>query len=160
MDDVDRNFHDMLGTLRRHGAEFLVVGAHSLRAHDAPRATGDLDIWVRPTPQNAPKVWRALDEFGAALSDAKEEDFASPRFGLHLGVPPGRIVFLTTLSGLEFDEAWAERVPASVCGVPVAVLGLKSLIKNKMSAGREKDLLDVKRLQKRNPAIGLDDSTS
>jgi hypothetical protein len=85
---------------------FLIVGAYALAHHGRPRATGDLDVWVDPTPVNAPRVMRALAAFGAPMHDITEEDFARPGVVFQIGVPPGRIDVLTDLTGLTFEEAW------------------------------------------------------
>jgi hypothetical protein len=144
---MTEDFRDMLGLLKKHGVEFLLVGAHALAAHSTPRATGDIDLWVRATPDNAQRLWDALTEFGAPLAKATREDFAQPGDGLHIGVPPWRIDILTKISGITFDEAWPNRIEAQVLGHKIAVIGRKELIQNKRAAGRDKDLLDVKQLE-------------
>ena len=106
----DQNFRDMLFLLQKHEAEFLLIGAHALGVHDLPRATGDIDIWVRADEQNAGRIWAALVEFGAPLATVTADDFAQPGTGLHIGLPPGRIDILTKVSGLTFDAAWQNRV--------------------------------------------------
>lgn len=75
---MNRDFAEMLAALSAAGAEYLLVGAHALAAHGVVRATGDLDLWVRPTPDNAAKVWRALLAFGAPLHELTERDLATP----------------------------------------------------------------------------------
>lgn len=109
-DENEQHFHDMLFLFARHKVEFMVIGAHALGVHDLPRATGDIDIWVRAAPDNGPKIWDALLEFGAPLQGMKPTDFNQPGVGLHIGLPPGRIDILTTITGVRFDEAWPNRV--------------------------------------------------
>jgi hypothetical protein len=96
----------MLSTLRDAGADYLVVGAHALAAHGRPRATGDLHIWVRPTPENARRVWSALQTFGAPLDQLSAQDLSSPDIVFQMGLAPNRIDIMTSVSGLGFDEAW------------------------------------------------------
>lgn len=143
---MTEDFRDMLGLLKKYGVEFLLVGAHAMAAHSTPRATGDIDLWVRPSPENAQKLWRALTEFGAPIDNASPEDFAKPGNGLHIGVPPWRIDILTKISGVSFNEAWNKRIEAEVLGQSVSVIGREHLIQNKRAAGRDKDLIDIKRL--------------
>ncbi|MBL8923754.1 MAG: hypothetical protein JNJ54_33170 [Myxococcaceae bacterium] len=130
--------------------QFIVVGAHALAANGIVRSTGDLDVWVRPASENAARVVIALRDFGAPLAQhgVAEADFARPGTVYQLGLPPRRIDVLTQISGVEFDEAWADRRSIAVGGAPVAFLGRRALIKNKRAAGRARDLLDVELLER------------
>ncbi|CAN5325372.1 nucleotidyl transferase AbiEii/AbiGii toxin family protein [soil metagenome] len=142
------DYRDFLIELRRAGARFLVVGAHALAAHGIPRATVDLDIWIEPTPDNARRVWQALAQFGASLDalDVKESDLTRPEIVAQFGVAPNRIDILTSVTALEFAEAWAGRITADFEGEPVPFLGRESLTRNKRATGRTKDLADVEAL--------------
>jgi hypothetical protein len=146
---VNQDYHDILAALVAQQARFLVVGAHALAAHGYPRATVDLDLWVDPTPDNARRVWRALAEFGAPLDDLsiREADLIRPDIVAQFGLPPNRIDFLTGVSGLTFEAAWAGRIDRVLEGVPVPILGLHDLRDNKRAAGRERDLADLKGLE-------------
>ncbi|MFN3167129.1 MAG: DUF6036 family nucleotidyltransferase [Phycisphaeraceae bacterium] len=147
----DLNFRDMLYLLRKHKAEFLLIGAHAMAVHDVPRATGDIDFWVRATPENATRVYAALIEFGAPLSDVSADDFAKPGTGLHIGLPPGRIDILTQVSGLVFERAWQNKIEGELYDLPVYVLGASDFVRNKRASGRDKDLKDIERLLKKYP---------
>lgn len=140
---MNRDFVEMLSALSEAGADFLVVGAHALAAHGAPRATGDLDIWVRADPKNAACVLQALREFGAPLFDLTRDDLSRPGVVFQMGVPPGRIDILTSVSGVVFEEAWPRRLVISLSGLSVPVIGREDFIVNKKASGRPKDLLDV-----------------
>jgi hypothetical protein len=140
---LNKTFNDMLSALSEAGAEFLVVGAHALSAHGLPRATGDLDIWVRPTEENAKRVWLALEKFRAPRSKLKLEDFTIPDTVYQIGVSPERIDILTTIDGVDFDEAWPARKAVRVEGLTIGFLGREQLLKNKRASGRPKDLADV-----------------
>lgn len=144
---MNRDFAEMLAALSGAGAEFLIVGAHALAAHGTPRATGDLEIWIRPTPENAALVFKALTEFGAPLADLSESDLAAPDLVFQMGLPPVRIDILTKISGVTFDEAWKARLSLQVEGQEVPVLGLAELILNKKAAARPKDLADLAMLE-------------
>jgi hypothetical protein len=128
-------------------AEHLVVGAHALAAHGLPRATGHLDVLVRPTPENAERIWRALVAFGAPLQDLTRADLCSPDIVFQIGVVPCRIDILTAISGVDFDEAWTGRMIVRIGGLDVPVLGRDALLRNKRASGRPKDLLDVPALE-------------
>jgi len=144
---MNRDFSDMLSALCAENAEFLVVGAHALAAHGHPRATGDLDIWVRPSAANAERVWRALARFGAPLHELQVADLCSPGVVFQIGVAPNRIDILTAIDGVDFERAWQNRKPARALGQSFAVLARPDLIANKLAAGRPQDLADVQRLE-------------
>jgi hypothetical protein len=146
---VNRDFEEILSELSAAGAEFLVVGAHALAAHDRPRSTGDLDIWVRADRANAERVWAALSMFGAPLHDLSLEDLAEPGIVFQMGLPPYRIDILTEISGVTFDEAWPNRIINEFEGKPYPVIGRLDLIRNKRAAGRPKDLVDADELESR-----------
>ena len=144
---MNRDFAEMLSALSEAGADFLVVGAHALAVHGRPRATGDLDIWVRATPENAARVWVALASFGAPLSDLTVADLSSPGIVFQMGLPPSRIDILTGITGVTFEDAWPRRLVATVAGLQLPFLGRDDLLANKRATGRPKDLADVAALE-------------
>ena len=115
-----------------------------------PRATGDLDVWVRPEATNAARVWRALEAFGAPVEalGVEEADLARPDQVVQIGLPPRRIDLLTAISGVEFDDAWATQVERETEGLRVPFLSRELLIVNKRASGRTKDLADVEALER------------
>jgi hypothetical protein len=144
---INQDFNDLLAEFNAHKVEYLIVGAHALAAHGHVRATQDLDVWVRPSPDNAQRVIDALRAFGAPLHDLTEKDLATPGLIFQIGVEPIRIDVLTVIDGVQFDEAWENRVLSSLGDQPVAVLSQEHLIKNKLTAARSQDLADVERLR-------------
>lgn len=144
---MNRDFVEMLSALVEARAEFLVVGAHALAAHGVPRATGDLDIWVRNSDENADRVLRALEDFGAPLHDLTRDDLVRPGTVFQIGVPPSRIDILTSISGVGFDEAWPNRVMIDVGKLAVPVLGRREFVVNKRAVGRPRDLSDLELLE-------------
>src|SRR5262249_23044268 len=128
--------------------EYLVVGAYALAAHGLPRATGDIDLWIKRDERNAGRVWRSLAKFGAPLSDLKEGDFSSPGMVYQIGVAPNRIDILTSIDGVEFNDAWKQRVEVSIEGLLVFVISRTHLIANKKAVGRPQDLADIDRIEK------------
>ncbi len=145
----NEDFLDLVDCLNAEGAEYLVVGAFALAAHGLPRATGDLDVFVRPVAENARRVHAALSKFGAPLSVAQvaAEDFARPGAVYQLGLVPRRIDILTELSGVSFDEAWASSVVREIHGLPLRFIGYDALLLNKRTTGREKDARDAADLE-------------
>ena len=144
---MNRDFVEMLSALSAEDAEFLLVGAHALSAHGVPRATGDLDIWVRPTEPNARRVFRALESFGAPLRDLTIDDLTKPDTVFQIGVPPNRIDLLTGLSGLNFESSWNRRIMTPLDQLSVPVLSRVDFVANKKAVGRPKDLSDLALLE-------------
>jgi hypothetical protein len=140
---MNRDFVEMLSALSEAGVEYLLVGAYALAAYGVPRATGDIVIWVRPSPENAEKVRAALATFGAPLFDLTIDDLSRPGTVFQIGVPPGRIDILTSISGVTFDEAWPRRTSVSLPGVVAPVIGRADFVLNKRATGRPKDLADL-----------------
>ena len=140
---MNPDFVDLLRAFLAADVRFLVVGAYALALHGRPRATGDLDVWVEATPENAARVMRALAAFGAPLAEISEADFSRAGVTYQIGVPPGRIDILTDLTALTFAEAWADRLRRPFAGVEVDFIGRASFIRNKRAIGRPKDLGDI-----------------
>lgn len=143
---MNRDFVDLLRAFVDAEVRFLVVGAYALAIHGRPRATGDLDIWVEPTPDNAARVMRALAAFGAPLSEVSEADFTAPGVVYQIGVSPARIDVLTDLTGLTFAEAWPGRVSQLFGPLTVDFIGRDAFLRNKRATGRPKDLGDIEGL--------------
>jgi hypothetical protein len=101
---------------------------------------------VDPTAENAPRVIRALQAFGAPLQEVVQDDFARPGVVFQMGVPPGRIDLLTELTGIRFDEAWATRERGAFGGLAVDFIGRDAFVRNKRETGRAKDLGDIEGL--------------
>lgn len=144
--NIQPDFLDFIRCLLRNEAEFVIVGAFAVAFHGRPRATGDMDVWVRPTPENAAKMLGALKDFGFGSLALKESDILSGQI-IQLGRAPLRIDLLTDLSGLSADEIWGSREAGPFEDMQVSYLGRTSLIKNKRSTGRAKDLADVESLE-------------
>ena len=138
-------FREVLSELSAARAKFLVVGAFAMSAHKFPRATGDLDVFVAPDPENAQRVYAALARFGAPLLEYNitVEDLARPGLVFWLGKEPNRIDVMTAIDAVPFDEAWETRVYTDMDGMMIPVLSLENLIRNKRSTGRPKDMFDV-----------------
>ncbi len=144
---MNQDFVDLLQAFVESNVRFLVVGAYAFALHARPRATGDLDLWVEPEPQNARRVIQALRRFGAPLAQITEDEFSRPGTVVQIGVAPRRIDILTELTGLSFTEAWDDRVSHKFASVDVFFLGKRTFIKNKKALGRHKDLADLEAVE-------------
>ncbi len=144
---LSKDWREFLELLNSRGVDYIIVGAHSLALHARPRYTGDLDILVRSTSENARLVVGLLNDFGFAKSGFKEADFLKSDQLIQLGRAPARIDLLTSISGVSSDEAFASKVSAELDGIPVSVLGKDALIRNKRAVGRPQDLVDIDTLE-------------
>jgi len=145
---LNNDYKDILLKLSDRKVKFLLVGAYAMAVHGYPRSTMDIDLWVKPDPENANLVLNALDDFGAPLGDLKAEDLQKEEMVFQIGVAPCRIDILTSVDGLKFEEAFSNSKKIDIEGIPVQVLSISDLIKNKRSTGRTKDLADAQDLEK------------
>jgi len=144
---LNDDYKEMLQLLKNNEVRFLVVGAYAMGAYGYPRATGDMDIWITASGENSQRVFRALKEFGAPLAQIDETTFVARDIIFQIGVAPRRIDIITSIDGVDFEQAWQRRVEVDIDGLSVPFISKPDLIKNKESTGRDKDLLDVKYLK-------------
>lgn len=140
------DFKDFLKLLKEHEVAYLLIGGYAVGYHGYPRATADLDIWVAIHPQNADKIVAALKEFGFNVPELSKDPFLRKDQIVRMGVPPVRLEIVTTISGVEFNECYQERVVDTLDGVEVNLINLKHLKVNKKASGRYKDLNDLENL--------------
>jgi hypothetical protein len=150
---LSKDWREFLELLNSCGVDYVIVGAHSLALHGRPPYTGDLNIFVRSTPENARLLVDLLNDVGFAESGFKEADFLKPEQLIQLGRAPTRIGLLTSISGVSSDEAFASKVSAELDGIPVSILGKDALIRNKRAVGRPQDLIDIDMLEKLAQAL-------
>src|ERR1700722_12851357 len=135
---------DLLSVFLAHGVRFLVVGGHAVNIYTQPRYTSDLDVLVSGDEANGHAVYRALAEFGAPLKDVTPQDFINkPQQYFQVGVPPARIDVLQSIAAVSFEDAWNHATTVQIGGHSVRFLSREDLIRNKLAAGRLKDLGDV-----------------
>ena len=144
---MNQDFRDLLAEFNAYRVEYIIVGAHALAAHGRVRATKDLDVWIRPSPDNAQRAMVALTAFGAPLHELSESDLAAPGTIFQIGVAPIRIDVITSIDGVDFATAWSARLTVPFADQVVNVLSRDDLIRNKKTAAREQDLIDVKWLE-------------
>jgi hypothetical protein len=146
---LSKDLREFIALLNSNRVDYLVVGAFAVAFHGFPRYTGDLDIPIRPTVDNAGRVLSALSEFGFGKLEIDTKVLYSPDNIIQLGFPPNRIDLVTAISGVTFDEAWESRTEGALEGIPTQFIGRTALLRNKQSAGRPKDLLDAEELRRR-----------
>lgn len=140
------DFRDFLKLLHSHRVEYLLVGGYAVCYHGYYRTTADMDLWIAVHRQNAAKMVRLIREFGFDVPELSEALFLQKGRIIRMGVEPVRIEVLTEISGCEFAECYSQKVEAMLDGVPVKIIGLADLIKNKLRSGRLKDLDDARKL--------------
>ena len=129
---LNRDYKEMLSLLLDNGVEFLLVGAYALATHGFPRATAYIDILIKPDSENAFKLYKTLDKFGAPLEDISPDDFADPGIILQIGVAPRRIDILTKIDGMTFDEASKGKEIIKIENLMIPVISRQNLIINKL----------------------------
>ncbi len=146
MEFATPEFKELLSIFNEYGVRYLIVGGFAVMVYSEPRYTKDLDVWIEASPENASKVFAALQAFGAPLEGITENDFSGNGF-YQMGRPPARIDVMMSLDGLEFSTSWQNRNRAQFRGVPVNFLGKDDLIRNKEASGRHQDLADIENLR-------------
>ena len=137
------DFKEFLKLLNSRNVEYLIVGGYAVGYHGYPRPTGDLDIWISSTRENAERAHDALQEFGFSCPiELLQQDNQLAR----MGVSPFRIEIMTTIDGVSFSDSYAERVHGELDGVEVNMISLPRLRENKKASGRSKDIMDLENL--------------
>jgi hypothetical protein len=143
LEDDLREFVELLNALNVH---YVVVGGFAVAHHGHPRYTGDLDLFIERTRENAARLVHVMERFGFADLNLSADDFLQEDLVIQLGVPPNRIDLLTFLSGVDFEETWATREQADIGGVSVPIISKELLKRNKTATGRSQDLADLEHL--------------
>lgn len=142
------DFEEFVACLNKHKVEYLVIGGYALAFHGNPRHTGDLDIWIAISDDNAKKMCFVINEFGMSSLGLKKEDFLKQGLITQIGYPPLRIDILNEIDGITFSDAYKNKLVIDIDGLMVDYIGLADLIKNKTASGRSQDITDVKTLKK------------
>jgi hypothetical protein len=143
---LPQDFKEFFQSFNQHEVEYLLVGGYAVGYHGYPRATIDIDVWVASNRENARRVVAALEDFGFGSQMLAEELFLEADQVIRMGLPPMRIEILTSISGVEFYDAYEQRIEDVLDGVPVKLISLRHLKANKVAAARTKDLADLEEL--------------
>lgn len=144
--ELPKDFREFLSLLKSHGVRYLLIGGYAVGYHGYPRATGDMDIWIALHPENAERVVDTLREFGFDTPQLAPALFLQEESMVRMGNVPLRIEILTSISGVNFDECYADRIIDTMDGVEVSIISLPHLKANKQASGRYKDLMDLEEL--------------
>jgi len=143
---LPRDFREFLQLLNDSRVEYLLIGGYAVGYHGYPRATGDLELWVASSPDNAAKLVEVLIRFGFSAAAVSPELFLRENQVIRMGLPPVRIELHTAISGVDFRDCYARRTVDVLDGVEVPILSLPDLKANKQASGRLKDLSDLENL--------------
>jgi len=144
---LNNDYKDILLALSNRKTKFILVGAYAMAVHGYPRSTMDIDLWIKPDSENANLVLQALEDFGAPSNNLTQDDLQKEGLIFQIGVAPRRIDIITSVDGLTFENAFANSKTIEIEGIPIQVLSIGDLIKNKRSTGRTKDLADAESLE-------------
>lgn len=136
-------FKEFIESLHANDVEYILVGGHAVAAYGHVRNTGDMDIWIRVSEENSHKVVQAIQDFGLGSLGVRAEFFQKEGEMIQMGYPPFRIDVLTSIDGVTFDEAYADRIRYDYEGFLINVIHLNHLRRNKQASGRLKDLADL-----------------
>jgi hypothetical protein len=147
---MEKDHRDILLALNAQHAKYLIVGGFAMGTHAEPRATKDLDLWIKTDEANSLAVYHALVAYGAPMKGVTPEDFnETAKTGFQIGLPPLRIDILHSIDGVNFDEAWDRRVETQTeDGIAVYVISREDLLTNKLTVGRLQDIADVDAIRK------------
>ncbi len=143
---LNQDFKEFIQSLNDNQVHYLIVGGYALALHGYPRYTKDIDVWVEASLENAARILEALHQFGFGSLGLTHHDFTDPDAIIQLGYPPRRIDLLTTLSGVDFQTCYADRLIEQIDDINVNFIDLENLKKNKKAAGRAQDLADLENL--------------
>jgi hypothetical protein len=147
---LSKDSREFVECLNSKKVDYLIVGALAVSWHGFSRFSADIDFFLRRAASNAERVLQALRMFGFGALDITVDDLVTPGRVIQLGYEPNRIDLITSISGVEFDDAWDDRVEGEMDGVPVNLIGRAALLRNKAATGRSKDLIDLEELRKQD----------
>ncbi len=140
---IIKDLQEFLALLQKNDVRYLIVGGYAIAYHARPRYTDDIDIWIEANPANAVKIINVLSEFGFPTETLNPDEISEKGKIIQLGLPPNRIDIITSIEGVDFEEAWGNREKGSIGTIPVNIISFDDLMKNKKSTARLKDRLDV-----------------
>ncbi len=142
LDDLER----IVASLNEGRVDFMIIGGYAVIFHGYVRNTKDLDILLRPTPDNSKRAVAALEALGLTCAELKPELFTSGK-GITFGDPPMRVDILGKIPGVDFEEAWSSKETSRFGRQEAHFIGLEELIRNKQAVARPQDLVDAEKLK-------------
>jgi len=144
----DSIFLEFIDTLNKNDVRYVLIGGYAAIIHGVNRVTGDIDIFIERSSENAVKVLKAIDDFGLGSIGFTEKDLTDEDVVVQMGRVPYRIDILNAIPGVTFDEAFSSAIIYEENDVRVKCIHINHLLNNKRAVGRNKDLMDVKAIEK------------
>lgn len=144
---IEKDYEEFLSLLNKHNVKYCIIGAFAVAFYAKPRYTKDIDILIEPSKENARNILNVLMEFGFGDLSVSIDDLTCEGNILQLGYEPVRIDLLNKLEGLDFQDVWKNKVTGDYGSERVYFIGLEELIKNKRTAGRSSDRMDIELLE-------------
>ncbi|GHB26307.1 DUF6036 family nucleotidyltransferase [Mongoliitalea lutea] len=142
------DFKDFIESLNKFDVEYILIGGYAVVLHGYHRTTGDLDIWVNQTESNFNKLLKAFSFFGFPTHaiDLKRFLNADDYNVFTFGRPPMAIDIVTSIQGVDFENAMKNIKKIEVQGIEINLLSMSDLVSTKKASGRYKDLDDLDNL--------------
>lgn len=146
--NLERDIEDFINLLNENSVEYLLVGGYAVAVHGYQRNTKDIDFWIRPSKDNAQKVFKSIKDFGLDFLDFKAEDFEKEDQIFYFGKAPNRVDLITSIEGVNFDDAYKNKIVVEYKGLDISIISDDYLIANKLAAGRPQDIVDASEIKK------------
>ncbi len=143
---MQRDFLEFIAELTEKQVDFVIVGGLALAYYGHPRYTGDLDVWIKPSFDNAKKLFAAIESFFGTMAVSTPEEFIQGKYMISLGEEPVKIEIHHTLDGVTADEIWNTKTQGTFGDKKAYYIGKEIFIKNKRAVGRDQDLVDIKKI--------------
>ncbi len=143
---LPEDFKEFLSLLNKNKVKYLLLGGWAVGIYAAPRATADMDVFISIDDENLDKLLKALYEFGAI--SVPKEHFKEPGRIFRMGRSPIRIEIINQASGINFNRCYKRNNKVNVDGIEITVISADDLLINKKASGREKDIADLRSLEK------------
>lgn len=146
---LEKDFEDFVKLLNKYKVSYMIVGGYALAFHGRPRHTGDLDIWISVSDDNADKLLKVVHEFGMSSLGLDKEDFLKPGYINQIGYPPLRIDILNSIDGVAFNDAIEDMQKIELeDDLTINFIGLNDFLTNKKASGRKQDIADIKEIKR------------
>ena len=151
--ELNPDFKDLLRLLNQNEVRYLIVGSYAVMKYTEPFYTKDMDIWVDPSSENAQRTFQSLIQFGAPLADLSVNDLTQEHTVFQFGIAPVRVDLMTSIDAVSFEDAWKQRIETHLSRIPISIISLQDLIRNKEAAGRDNDRIHLQRLRSRGKTV-------
>jgi len=144
------DFKDLLSAFNAHNVKYMIVGGYAVSFYSQPRATKDLDLFIKADPANAQATYAALAWYGATLGNITVGDLSDPNKFIRFGIEPIAVDIMPGILGVDFDAAWDRRVQGTIKPegeIKAIFISREDLIASQRASGRLRDLADVEAIE-------------